>query len=89
MSLEEVKRFAEAVKKDDALQKELKAKGGDEAAVADFAKSKGFDFSADELKGFAAEKKGELSEEQLDKVAGGGSAAAVSHVVVVSDVVVV
>jgi len=86
MSLEEVKRFAEAVKKDDALQKELKAKGGDETAVADFAKSKGFDFSADELKGFAAEKKGELSEEQLDKVAGG--AAVHSYVVVVSDVVV-
>ena len=71
MSVEELKRFSEAVKKDKAMQEELKKVGKDEAAVVAFAKGKGYDFTADELKAQAKAAKGELSEDQLDKVAGG------------------
>ena len=67
MSVAELKRFAEAVKADSGLQGELKGIGADLDAVASFAGGKGYDFTGAELKAHASEKKGELSEEQLDK----------------------
>lgn len=85
MSVAEIKRFAEAVKSDSGLQSELKGVSGGEAGVASFAKGKGYDFTAEELKAHAEEMKGELSEEQLDKIAGGGD----TVTAVVVDVVVV
>ncbi len=84
MSTEELKKFSEAVKNDAALQEELKKIGTDEAAIVDLAKSKGFDIDAAELKAQAENSKGELSEEQLDNVAGGDLTVAT----VVVDVVV-
>jgi predicted ribosomally synthesized peptide with nif11-like leader len=79
MSKAEVERFSKDVKASKALQEEVKKAGTSEQAVVDLAKSKGYDFTVEELKAAAAQKKGELSEEQLDKVAGG--AAIVTHVV--------
>lgn len=84
MSAENLKKFSDAVKNDVALQDELKKIGTDEVAIAAFAKSKGFDIDVAELKAQAEGSKGELSEEQLDKVAGGDLTVAT----VVVDVVV-
>lgn len=71
MSQEDLKKFSEAAKNDPALLEELKKIGPDEQAIVELAKSKGYNFTVEELKSQAASGKGELSEEQLDKVAGG------------------
>ena len=71
MSEEQLKAFLEAVKADAGLQEKLKAAGDADAVVA-IAKAEGFVISAEELKkshkGFQAE----ISEEELESVAGGG-----------------
>lgn len=84
MSLSEMKRFTEDLKKQSALQDEVKAAGSDPEAIVKVAKGKGYDFTAEELKAAAAENKGEMSEEQLDKVAGGTAVATVVVVTVVA-----
>lgn len=90
MSKQEMERFAKDVKTDSKLQEELKKAGTDAKSVVGIAKAKGYDFSEADLKAYADSKKGELSEEQLQKVAGGGSSVlAVSTVFVVGDVVLV
>ena len=66
MSEEQLKAFLEAVKADEGLQEKLKAAGDADAVIA-IAKAAGFAISADELK------KVELSEEELEGVAGGGA----------------
>ena len=66
MSEEQLKAFLEAVKADEGLQEKLKAAGDADAdAVVAIAKAAGFAISADELK------KRELSEKELEGVAGG------------------
>jgi predicted ribosomally synthesized peptide with nif11-like leader len=75
MSSENVKKFSEAVKNDPALQEELKAAGADIAKVVAIAAAKGFDFTEAELSEFSAKKRGEMSDEDLEKVSGGGLAA--------------
>ena len=67
MSEEQLKAFLEAAKADAGLQEKLKA-AGDADAVVEIAKAAGFAFSADELKKSQAE----ISEEELEGVAGGG-----------------
>ena len=77
MSEEQLKAFMEAVKADAGLQEGLKAAGDSEAVVA-IGKAAGFVISADELQradfcGFVDELyDAELSEEELEGVAGGG-----------------
>ena len=71
MSAEEIKRFNEAVTSDGALQEEVKKVGTSLEDLVTLANGKGFDFTLAELKELAASKEGELSEEQLDDVAGG------------------
>lgn len=73
MSIDEVKRFSLAVQNSPELQEEIKKIGPDLAALAAFAAKKGYAFSAEDLQQCAALHKGELSEEQLDNVAGGGT----------------
>ncbi|QBE68866.1 hypothetical protein SynWH8101_1280 [Synechococcus sp. WH 8101] len=69
MSEEQLKAFMEAAKSDAGLQEKLKAaKDGD--AVVTIAKAAGFIISAEELKRAHSE----VSEEELDGVAGGGLA---------------
>jgi predicted ribosomally synthesized peptide with nif11-like leader len=67
MSEEQFKAFLEAVKADAGLQEKLKAAGDTDAVVA-IAKAAGFVISAEELQRAQAE----ISEEELEGVAGGG-----------------
>ena len=66
MSEEQLKAFLEAVKADTSLQEKLKA-AADANAAAAIAKEAGFMISADDL----AKAQSELSEEELESVAGG------------------
>ncbi|KZR88711.1 Nif11-like leader peptide family natural product precursor [Synechococcus sp. MIT S9508] len=71
MSEEQLKAFLEKVKADTILQEKLKA-AADNDAVVSVAKEEGFMISADDLK--QSQSRGrELSEEELEGVAGGGT----------------
>ena len=69
MSEEQLKAFLEKVKGDTRLQEELKA-ASDADAVVSLAKEEGFSISVDDLKNAQSE----LSDEDLEGVAGGGGA---------------
>ena len=66
MSEEQLKAFLEKVQGDTSLQEKLKA-AADADAVAAIAKEAGFSISADDL----TKAQSELSEEELEGVAGG------------------
>ena len=66
MSEEQLKAFREKVQGDTSLQEKLKG-ASDANAVAAIAKEAGFSISADDL----TKAQSELSEEELDGVAGG------------------
>ena len=66
MSEEQLKAFLEKVKADTSLQEKLKA-AADNDAVAAIAKEAGFSISADDL----TKVQSELSDEELEGVAGG------------------
>ena len=68
MSEEQLKAFLEKVKTNTSLQEKLKA-AADIDAVAAIAKEEGFSISADDLKNAQSE----ISEEELEGVAGGAS----------------
>ena len=68
MSEEQFKAFLEAVKADAELQEKLKA-AADVDAVIGIAKAAGFSVSADDL----TKAQSELSEEELEGVAGGAN----------------
>ena len=68
MSGEQLKAFLEKVKADTSLQEQLKA-AGDADAVVSIAKEEGFSISADDLKNAQSE----ISDEELEGVAGGGA----------------
>ena len=67
MSEEQLKAFIEKVKGDSSLQGKLKA-AVDADAVTAIAKEAGFSISADDLK----KAQSEISDEELEGVAGGG-----------------
>ena len=67
MSEEQIKGFLEKVKVDTSLQEKLKA-ASDADAVLAIAKEAGFSISGDDLK----KAQSEVSEEELEGVAGGG-----------------
>lgn len=75
MSEEHLKAFLEAVKADEGLQDKLKA-AGDLDAVVEIAKAAGFVISAEELEIAMAE----VSEEELEGLAGGTVLLAVGQV---------
>lgn len=66
----EITRFGHDVAASSALQGELKAAGSDLDAVVRLAQSKGYQFSVADVRS-AGDGGGELSESQLDGVAGG------------------
>ena len=68
MSEEQLKAFLEKIKGDTSLQEKLKAAADSEAVLA-IAKEAGFSLSADDLN----KTQSELSEEDLECVAGGGN----------------
>jgi len=77
MSEEQLKAFLEAVKADAGLQEKLKA-AGDADAVVEIAKEAGFVISAEELQWAQAviSEVSEVSEEELEGVAGGSAVGA-------------
>jgi len=75
MSAENIEKFGAAVKNDAVLQDEIKAAGTDLSKIVALASSKGFDFTEAELKAYSEKKKGEMSDEDLEKVSGGALAA--------------
>jgi len=77
-----IDKFTEAVKASKELQEKIKAAGTDLAEIAKIASDAGFSISEDELKAHAESKKGEMSDEDLEKVSGGGLVA-VSAVAVI------
>jgi predicted ribosomally synthesized peptide with nif11-like leader len=87
MSIAELERFEKDVHTDTALMTEVKAAGTDEKAVVAFAKSKGYDFTVEELLEYVKKAKASLSDEDLDKVAG-GAAPTVEQVVMINPVTV-
>lgn len=86
MSREAIERFAKAVREDQGMQEELKTAATSNEALVEFAKSKGYDVNLDEIIAYINERKATLSEEDLDKVAGGKQHAHVSKQVEVSAV---
>ena len=68
MSIESAKAFLERVKNDEDFRKELEKKPSVEERI-EFAKAQGFDFTTEEIDSL----KDELSDEELDAVAGGWS----------------
>ena len=76
MSEEQLKAFLEKVKADTSLQEKLKA-AADANAVSAIAKEAGFSISADDL----TKAKSELSEEELEGVAGGTLILAVPFII--------
>ncbi len=74
MSQDDVIRFVEDLKSNPELLAEVRDKAGGLASVVELAKSKGYDITIDETKSYVhAEAGRELSDEQLDAVAGGKS----------------
>ena len=72
MSTVDIERFVADLKGNAALLGEAKAAPGGLGAMVDLAKSKGYDITVDEAKSYIADKANqELSDDQLDTVAGG------------------
>lgn len=72
MSKADIERFVADLNSDAALLEEVKAAAGSLSKVVDVAKAKGYDITVDEAKAYIEEQaKQELSDEQLDAVAGG------------------
>ena len=83
MSIESAKAFVEKMASDDAFRAKLEQAASDEDRKQ-MVKDAGFEFTKDELKAVVAESgKGELSEKDLEAVAGGSSATWVAVAVAV------
>jgi len=67
----EIERFGKDLAADEALLDELKKVGTDHAAIVAFANAKGYQFTVEDVKGLENLASYELSEEELEKVAGG------------------
>ncbi len=72
MSKTDVERFISDLKGDAALLGEMQEISAGIASIVQFAKDKGYDVSVDEAKSYISEKANQdLSDEQLDAIAGG------------------
>ena len=72
MSQSEVERFVADLKSDAVLREDLKGSAAGVASVVAFAQSRGYDIGADEARQYIqAQTSSELSDSQLDHVAGG------------------
>lgn len=67
--MSEIKRFNKDLSENKEILEEVKKIGNDVPKIVAYANSKGYNFTVADVEANA--KKGELSEEQLDKVAGG------------------
>ena len=72
MSQSEVERFVSDLKSDATLREDLKGSAAGIATVVTFAQSRGYDIGADEARQYIqAQMARELSDDQLDAIAGG------------------
>jgi hypothetical protein len=77
--MDNVKKFYEALAKDTAMQERAKPLFGEKPeiddaaldALVEFAAKEGYSFTADEARAYIKEDSGELSDDQLEAVAGG------------------
>lgn len=65
----DIERFAKDVQRNEALRAEVKALGSDQDAIIRLANAKGYQFTVDDVSALGSS--GELSDEQLEAVAGG------------------
>ena len=88
MSQADIERFVADLKASPELLDEVKQAAGGLGSVVEFAKGKGYDITLDEAKAYINAQAGsELSDEQLDALAGGkGSAPAQTTTVVAPQV---
>jgi predicted ribosomally synthesized peptide with nif11-like leader len=68
--MSEITRFNTAIRENAAIQSEVKKIGNNLEKIVAYANSKGYKFTLADLRAAGA-KQGELSDQQLDKVAGG------------------
>lgn len=79
MSKEAIKKFQEEAKSNKDLQDKIIEAGSDLDQIVSIAGNAGFDFTKEELVQLSEEAKSQLSDDDLDKVAGGsGKATAVT-----------
>ena len=72
MSQADVERFVEDLKNDEGMRGELQAQAAGVASVVAFAQGKGYDISAEEARTYIqSQANRDLSDEELDAVAGG------------------
>ncbi len=72
MSKQEIDRFVEALKSDADMRNALRENAGGVGSVVEFARGRDYDITPDEVRDYLQEKTDkELSDEQLDAVAGG------------------
>lgn len=72
MSKQEIDRFVEDLKSDTDMRDALRDEASGVGSVTEFAKGRGYDISPDEVRAYLQEKtERDLSDEQLDAVAGG------------------
>lgn len=86
--MHEMDRFNEAIRNNPEILKELKAVGADIEKIVQFANDKGFNFTVEDLKKHQPEN-GELSDTDLDNVAGGEIGVVLGQTVTVAGVVAV
>ncbi len=70
MSAAQIERFNKDICENKEMQEEIKAIGNDLVKIVAFANYKGYEFTVADVEAIAKQRE-ELSEEQLDNVAGG------------------
>lgn len=76
MSESEIKRFMEDLQSDEALRTELSSQASGIGPIVEFANGKGYDVTAEDVSTHMRAQLGEdLSDDELDSIAGGASAA--------------
>ena len=91
MSKAEVERFVSDLKADANLQSEVKAKATGIPSLVEFAKGRGYEITAEDIRQHARSQGQELTDEQLEATAGGRAPFVVIHnpTIVVSTIVAI
>ena len=74
MSIEDLKEFGKKIAEDETVREKAKKIGFNPKGIIDYGKELGLEFDEEDMKAAAEEagfKKDELTEEQLEKIAGG------------------
>jgi predicted ribosomally synthesized peptide with nif11-like leader len=83
MSKSELERFAADLNEDQALFDQVSPVAGDHAALVAIANANGYDFTLEEVQAHVSAQR-EISDEQLDEVAGGRNVPVIAPKVVVN-----